>query len=322
MSATSPHTNGTASQTPTDTAAQSHKGGLVTIIVPAKDEAAAIGETLRALPIATLEAMGFTVETIVLDGHSHDGTPDIARAEGATVIPDEAEGNGSAVRKARPMFHGDYVVMLDADGSYAADAIPRVLEPLAWGQADVVMGDRRPLPGAMSGLHKVGNVLLSAGASTLYGHRCPDLCTGLWAFRADVLQAMPLESCGFELEAELFALSSRMHLRIAHIQADYMPRAGTTKLSATRDGARIGWCLVRSRFRSISRTSRPSTRPKAPSASEPPVPLSSKPSVPSSQPNGATRENETDGGGPGTDALTVPVPQVKRPARPLRRGHE
>ncbi len=287
----------------------SHKAGKVTIVVPAKNEAEAIRATLRAIPVATLEALGYEVETIVLDGHSNDGTPDIARAEGATVIPDESDGKGSAVRNARQGLTCNYVVMLDADGSYAADAIPRVLEPLAWGDADVVMGDRRPLPGSMSGLHKVGNALLSAGAAVLYGRRCPDLCTGLWAFRADVLLHMPLESKGFELEAELFALASRQHLRIAHIQADYLPRAGTTKLSATRDGARIGWCLVRSRFRSLPRTTRPERRPRAP-ATNPNTPRMIRG-------NGAP-----GGGGLGTHAVPAHLRWAKEPVPKKGRGPE
>jgi dolichol-phosphate mannosyltransferase len=224
--------------------------GLVTLVVPAKDEAAAIGATLRSLPLATLQAAGFRTEVVVLDGHSRDATRAIAAAWGARVLPDRGHGKGSAFREARPAFRGEHVVMLDADGTYAPDAIPRVLELLAGGQAQVVMGDRTVLDGSMSALHRVGNGLLSLAATVLYGHRVPDLCTGLWGFRAEDLQALPLRSQRFELEAELFALSARSGLRIRHIPVDYLPRKGTSKLSA-RDGLRIGWCLLRNRFASL-----------------------------------------------------------------------
>ncbi len=228
------------------------EAGMITILVPAKDEAAAIGQTLDSLPLEALKAAGFEVEVVVLDGHSKDGTDVIAAEHGARVIPDRGEGKGSAVRDGRSMLKGRYIVMLDGDGSYPAESIPRLLEPILRGDADIVMGNRVRRPGSMSGLHRLGNLALSLEASVLYGHRCPDLCTGFWAFRADALKALPLRSTGFEIEAEMFAMASRLHLRVAHIRIDYRPRAGETKLSAARDGPRIGWCLVRSRFARIN----------------------------------------------------------------------
>ncbi|MFA5944953.1 MAG: glycosyltransferase [Candidatus Thermoplasmatota archaeon] len=226
--------------------------GLVTLVVPAKDEGGAIAATLRSLPRSTLHAAGYRTEVIVLDGHSRDETVTIARSLGAAVLPDRGHGKGSALREARSAFQGDYVIMLDGDGTYATDAIPRVLALLASGEADVVMGDRVALDGSMSVVHRAGNALLSLGATVLYGHRVPDLCTGLWGFRTDALRRLPLISEGFELEAELFALSARLHLRIRHTPVDYLPRTGDSKL-ATRDGLRIGWSLVRNRFSALHR---------------------------------------------------------------------
>jgi len=233
--------------------------GRVSIVLPARNEEAAIGRTLRALPRATLEAMGFSVEVVVLDGHSTDRTAEIARRHGATVVADRERGKGAALRHARHLLRGDYVVMLDADGTYAADAIPRVVGRLAFGGADVVMGRRVPQAGAMSRMHEYGNSLLSVGASMLYGRACPDLCTGLWGFRAEALNRLPLRSRGFELEAELFALSARLGLKIQRVRTDYLPRHGRAKLSGGPDGLRIGWWLVRSRFR----PTRPIASPRA-----------------------------------------------------------
>ncbi|MHB8605423.1 MAG: glycosyltransferase family 2 protein [Thermoplasmatota archaeon] len=229
-----------------------HTAGLVTLVVPAKDEEAAIGDTLRSLPLSTLAAAGFATEVVVLDGASADRTAAIARAHGARVIGDVEDGKGSALRNARPHFAGDYIVMLDADGTYATDAIPSVLDPLAWGEADVVMGRRRPQSGAMSHVHRFGNRVLSLGASMLYARRCPDVCTGLWGFRQDALRALPLKSRGFELEAEMFALASRLGMRVAHVPVDYLPRSGVAKLSAGRDGMRILSMLLKVRFASLA----------------------------------------------------------------------
>ena len=237
----------------------------VTIVVPARNEEAALAPMLRSLPRATLRAAGFDTEVIVLDGHSTDRTPDVARRYGARVIADRQWGKGCAIRNSIAEFTGDYVVMLDADGTYAADAIPRVLDPLAWGDADVVMGARVVQPGAMTGTHRIGNAILSATASLLYARRTPDVCTGLWGFRAEALRAMPLRSFRFELEAEMFALSARLGMRVTQVPVDYLPRTGSAKL-ATSDAIRIAWWLLRTRVANIPRThgNRPGTSPFAP----------------------------------------------------------
>ncbi len=236
---------------------------LISIIVPAKDEAEAIGQTIDSLPVDALRALGFDVEIVVLDGQSSDGTEKIAIAKGARVIRDKGEGKGAALRDARAHLRGKYIVMLDADGTYPGAAIPHMLDPILKEGADIVMGDRVAQPGSMSGLHRIGNLALSLEASVLYGRRCPDVCTGMWAFRADALRSMPLQSKGFEIEAEMFAMASRLHLRVAHVRVAYHARAGTTKLSAARDGPRIGWCLVRTRFLKV-RPTRPTSRHATP----------------------------------------------------------
>lgn len=222
----------------------------VSIILPAKDEEEAIVDTLDALPLATLKAMGLETDVVVIDG-STDRTARLARAWGAQVIRDDGAGKGRAVRHARARIQGELIVMIDADGTYAADAIPRLLGPLLAGDADVVMGRRTPQDGSMTALHRFGNRVLSAQASVLYARRCGDLCTGLWAFRKEALRRLPLRSRGFELEAEMFALSCRMALRLAVVPVDYLPRTGEAKLSALRDGSRIFASLLRCRFQSL-----------------------------------------------------------------------
>ncbi len=221
---------------------------LVTIVVPAKDEEEAIGDTLAGLPLATLEAMGHDTEVVVLDGRSQDATAQIARDWGASVLTDRQEGKGAALRHARDRFNGDVVVMLDADGTYAPDAIPRVVARLDQTDADIVMGHRRILPGAMKPSHRAGNMLLTLEARALYLSGCPDLCTGLWGFRSATLRALPLKSQGFELEADMFAMANRLGLHIETVDVDYLPRDGDPKLCGLQDGFRIAWWLVRSRF--------------------------------------------------------------------------
>jgi dolichol-phosphate mannosyltransferase len=261
--------------TPTRSAPQEAKParGKITILIPAKNEEHGIGETLRSLPLATLQAQGFATDVMVLDGASSDRTREIALAWGATVVHQVAPGKGAAVRAAKPLLQGDYVIMLDADATYPADAIPHMADLLARGDADVVMGSRfrgKIALGAMGRANHVGNALLSLVASVLYARRCSDVCTGLWGFRLEVLQKLPLQSRGFELEAELFGRSARAKVRLREVGVDYLPRKGPTKLSRTRDGVRIARCLLRTRF------SRPRDVPLPPAVLQSaPVPMPS-----------------------------------------------
>jgi dolichol-phosphate hexosyltransferase len=222
--------------------------GLVTIVLPAKNEADAIGHTIRGLPLSTLRAMGYEAEVVVLDGNSKDRTAQIARENGATVIPDQEPGKGAAFRNAVPRFRGEFTVMLDADGTYPTDTIPRVLAALARGDADVVMGVRQPRPGSMSPSHMIGNAVLSLFATMIFARLCPDVCTGLWGFQTRSLRRLPLESQGFGLEAELFSLSTRLGLRVGQTRIDYLPRFGAAKLNGGADGLRILRRLMRARF--------------------------------------------------------------------------
>lgn len=249
--------------------------GLVSILVPAKDEEAAIASTLRALPIETLRTSGFEVETIVLDGKSRDATRDLAyEFGGTTVVFEKGSGKGHAIKDARDFVHGDYVIMLDGDGTYPPDALPRVLSPLVWNEADVVMGRRHPQPGSMSLLHRLGNMVLSAVARGFYHRPCPDLCTGMWGFQVDAFESLPLQSPGFELEAELFALSSRLGHRIKHVPIDYLPRKGMSKITM-KDGINIILWLLQRRLQPIERRVVPvrssaPVDPSGPEAAHPP----------------------------------------------------
>ena len=244
----------------------------VTIVLPAKNEERAIGQTLRALPLATLRTMGLDPEVLVLDGHSHDATAEIARQWGATVIPDREPGKGSAMRNAIERLASPFVVMMDADGTYAPDAIPRLLNPLLRAEADVVLGHRRRLPGSMTSSHFLGNKVLSVFSTILFGRMCRDVCTGMWGFRLDALRSLPLQSIGFGLEVELFALATRLRMRLVHVRVDYLTRAGPAKLSFGHDGLRIVRRLMRSRFGPIPvRTTGARRTPASQTAASPEV---------------------------------------------------
>lgn len=236
---------------PPDAGGGADGGDRLVVLLPAKDEEEAIGDTIDGLPTDELDGLGLDVEVVVVDGQSDDRTPEIARERGARVIVQEGQGKGRGFRSALPALEGDYVVMIDADHTYPSEMIPDFVEELRDG-ADVVMGSRfrgEIAAGSMSRLNRLGNRLLTALARLLYRRPVTDVCTGMWGFRRDALEDLPLSAGGFDLEADLFSTAVGQGLDVREIPILYRPRRGDSELRSLRDGLRIAGRLLRNRFR-------------------------------------------------------------------------
>jgi len=223
----------------------------VSIIFPALNEEETIGKIIDEVPIEEIEGRGYRAEIIVVDNGSTDKTREIAEAKGARVITEPSRGKGRAIRTAFESVSGDFVFMIDADFTYPATYIPRMLEILEGGH-DVVLGSRlkgQREQGAMSRLNLVGNHLLALLANLLYRTRVSDPCTGYWGFKGNVVKSLKLDAVGFELEANMLAEIARQGYRIAELPILYRRRPNQAKLGSLKDGFRIGQTLIRKRFR-------------------------------------------------------------------------
>lgn len=224
----------------------------VAILIPTKNEAEGIATTLQSIPLTQVRALGYQAHTVVADGNSKDGTADIAQAHGAQVLRLAGQGKGRDFRLALNHCTEDYIVMLDGDGTYPTEDIPTFIQALQDG-ADVVMGSRflnkdTIEPGALSTTNRIGNHLLSAMATLLYGQRTTDVCTGMWAFTRDALAKMDLNSNKFEIEAELFLQATRCKLKVVELPIVYRVRHGESKLGGWKTGLKIGGKLIRQRL--------------------------------------------------------------------------
>ena len=136
----------------------------------------------------------------------------------------------------------DALVMLDADGTYHPEEIPRFLKALE--HADVAIGDRlkgEMDPDAMTQTNYFGNHLLTWFAVALYGVPLNDLCSGYWAFNRHSISLLKLNSMRFEIEAEMYTSCALEELELAHIPIRYSRRLGEAKLGSIRDG----WNILR-----------------------------------------------------------------------------
>src|SRR5215213_3047674 len=163
--------------------------GRCLAIVVARDEELAVGGVLAGLPRS---ACGMPVDVLLVDDGSLDGTARIARGHRARVLSHTASrGLGAALRTGLEAARDDgyaAAVYIDGDGEYYPADLERVLEPVARGRADYVLGSR--FLGEREGMswhRSLANRVASALLGTLMGTVTSDAQTGFRAFSARAL---------------------------------------------------------------------------------------------------------------------------------------
>jgi glycosyltransferase involved in cell wall biosynthesis len=220
---------------------------MLSVIVPAYNEAATIREMVRRVRGAP-----FDKEIIVVDDASTDGTSDILReleADDLKVLRHEKNmGKGAALRTAQPHLRGRFTIVQDADLEYDPADYAKMLEPLLDGRADVVYGSRF-LGGPQRVLlfwHRLGNAFLTFLSNILTNLNLTDMETGYKAMRTDVFQRIRIRSNRFGVEPELTAKVARMKLRIYQTPISYSGRSYDEGKKITwRDGVVAIWYVIR-----------------------------------------------------------------------------
>ena len=205
----------------------------VSVIIPTRNEAAAIGRVLADVP------WNLVNEVIVVDNRSCDGTPEIAAHMGARVISETRRGYGQAcLTGVAEADAPDVLVFLDGDYSDRPAELPLLLTPIAEGHADVTIGSRLAGPRAAGALpwHALfGNWLAASLIRILFGLRISDLGP-FRAARADALRAVELEQNTYGWAVELIVKGAIHGLRIVEVPVSYHPRIGKSKISGTFRG--------------------------------------------------------------------------------------
>jgi glycosyltransferase involved in cell wall biosynthesis len=218
----------------------------VSVVIPTLNEERNVAWVLERLP-------EMVDEVILVDGRSTDRTVEIARAvrPDIQVVLETEPGKGAALRAGFAAARGDYIVMIDADGSMDPSEIERFVEALRSG-CDFVKGSRFATGGGtadMSRIRKLGNDALRTAVNVLYRTDFTDLCYGFIGFRRERLAALRLASQGFEIETEMIVRAVIASLRISEVASfEAERRYGESNLRAWRDGRRALRTLLHERF--------------------------------------------------------------------------
>jgi glycosyltransferase involved in cell wall biosynthesis len=214
----------------------------IAVIIPVWNESGAIARVLAELP------HGVASQVLVVDGGSTDGTQEIARAAGATVLPQQGRGYGAACLTGARAADADILVFLDGDYSDPPGQMERLLVPLRAGSADLVLGTREGggmARGALPLHARMGNRVAALLLRLLYGLRVSDL-PSYKAIRRDHLLALGIRDLHYGWTAEMIARAARRGLRVCETPIDYRVRIGESKVSGTLKGSvKAGFAILR-----------------------------------------------------------------------------
>lgn len=239
---------------------------LVSVVIPVYNEVRTLEEILRRLA-----RVDFPKEIIIVDDYSTDGSRDFLKRvseEGLSAIDPAAssttqsvqvifqpfnQGKGAALRTGFKAAIGDIVIIQDADLEYDPNDIPRVIQPIILGDADVVFGSR--FTGTPRRVlyywHTVLNTVLTTASNISTGLNLTDIETCYKAFRREVIQAIRLEEDRFGVEPELTAKIARGRYRVYEVPISYHGRTyAEGKKIGWKDGVRALYAILKYRIKS------------------------------------------------------------------------
>lgn len=206
----------------------------LSIIIPAKNEGAVIGDV-----VSSVRSVYEDAEILVVDDGSTDDTAKLAKESGARVVSHPVSlGNGAAIKSGARAAGGDIFVMMDGDGQHKAEDIPSLIGKLDEGY-DMAIGARDS--GSHAGIGRLAaNGLYNVFASLISGHRILDLTSGFRAVRAELFKKfLYLLPNGFSYPTTITMAFLRSGYPVTFMPIKAEKRTGTSHIRPIRDGVRF-----------------------------------------------------------------------------------
>ena len=229
----------------------------LSIVIPVYNEAHLLPQVVQRIDGVDWPG-DLVLQMVIVNDGSTDGTREIVESLGTSrddvvVAHHEANrGKGAALRTGFKLADGDHVIIQDADLEYDPADIPRLLEPLRDGRADVVFGSRfiGQTHRVLYYWHYVGNRLITCLSNMLTNLNLTDIECCYKAFGRDALDALTIEEDRFGVEPELTAKVARLRLRVYETPVSYAGRTYDEGKKITwRDGFKALWCIVKYNLR-------------------------------------------------------------------------
>ncbi|MEO7444809.1 MAG: glycosyltransferase family 2 protein [Ferruginibacter sp.] len=227
------------------------KAYSIVVIIPAYNEENSIAKVINDIPKA-LEAT-----VIVVDNNSSDNTASRAEAAGAHVLYEPIAGYGRACLKGISYLEflhplPEIVVFLDGDYSDYPSEMPKLVEPISGGEADMVIGSRalgKREKGSMTFPQKAGNVLATRLLKLFYGVHYTDLGP-FRAIRYSSLLALNMQDKTYGWTVEMQLKAAKQKMKIREVPVNYKKRIGFSKISGTVKGTILaGYKIITTIFK-------------------------------------------------------------------------
>lgn len=222
----------------------------LSIIIPCYNEKDTIEEVISRVKEIDYK----NLEVILVDDCSSDGTRELIETEltnrvDRIILHEVNKGKGAALRSGFAEVTGDIVIVQDADLEYDPQEIPKLIQPIIAGVADVVYGSRFIGGGPHRVLyfwHRLGNGFLTFLSNMFTNLNLTDMETCYKAFKRELIQSIKIEEDRFGFEPEVTAKIARKGARIYEMGISYHGRTYQQgKKIGWRDGFRAIYCIVK-----------------------------------------------------------------------------
>lgn len=209
----------------------------LTVVVPALNEERAIAGVLKDLERTCLE-IGRPFEIVVVDDGSRDATAEVAGGfEHVTVVRhDVNRGYGASLKTGITKAGGEIVGIVDGDGTYPIDELPRMIDALDVSACDMVVAARRGPVAKIPLARRPAKLFLRLLANFVAGTKIPDPNSGLRVFKRAVAEKfLPILPNGFSFTTTLSLAMLTNGYSVVHVTTNYHARIGRSKIRPIRD---------------------------------------------------------------------------------------
>lgn len=223
----------------------------ITIVLPCRNER-------KNLEILLPKLDGLAQELIIVDGHSTDGTAELAKKYSAKFVLDNGKGKGDGIRVGISHATQNICLFLDADLSHDPQEIPRMVEPLLRDQADLVLGSRMRGGGdefvAIFNMlvRLFGNMILSWIINLRCHSKLSDTQNGFRAGKTSLFRSLDLICNKHTIETEITMRALRAKARVVEVPThEYARRFGSSSLLLLEQTGHLLFVYLRECFRPV-----------------------------------------------------------------------